>query len=298
MQVERLRDPDDFLDAADPLLRSDEARHNLLYGLVDTLRRRPALYPAWDLWVVRDGGDVVGAALQTPPYNLVLARPAIDGVLDALVEAVIDDGVRPPGVSGTRPEVERFAERWTQRAGGRWDVRMAQGVYVLRTVRRAPAAPGAPRLATPADEAVIRLLVEAFVAEAVLEVIRDPESARRTVAARMGDDAARGGFWLWEDGGQVVSISGHGMPTPTGIRIGPVFTPPEHRRRGYATSLVERQAAWLLAQGWASCFLYTDLGNPTSNAVYRRVGYEQVAEALDIGFATDADQPQSGGAGA
>jgi hypothetical protein len=298
MQVERLRDPDDFLGLADPLLRSDEARHNLLYGLVDTLRRRPALYPAWDLWVVRDGGAVVGAALQTPPYNLVLARPAVDGALDALVEAVTDAGVRPPGVSGTRPEVERFADLWAERSGGRWDVRMAQGVYVLRTVRHAPAAPGAPRLATPDDEEVVRRLVEAFAAEAVLDVIRDPESARRTVAARSGGDPAHGGFWLWEDGGQVVSISGHGMPTPTGIRIGPVYTPPAHRRRGYATSLVETQAAWLLAQGWASCFLYTDLANPTSNAVYRRVGYEQVAEALDVGFASDAGQPQSGGEGA
>ena len=288
MQVERLQDARAFLERAGPLLLADEARHNLLYGIADVLVHHPGLYPAWDLWLVWDGEDVVGAAQQTPPYNLVLARPVGDEALAALVDAVASAGVRPPGVSGVRPEAEAFADRWVARAGGSWRTRMAQGVYALRALAPVAPAPGAPRVATVDDEPTVASLVHAFAAGAELDVIRDAQGARRTVASRMGQPPERGGFWLWETGGEVVSISGHGGPTPNGIRIGPVYTPPRHRGHGYATALVAAQSAWLLAHGWTFCFLYTDLSNPTSNGVYRRIGYEQIGEAADIAFEVGA----------
>ena len=75
--------------------------------------------------------------------------------------------------------------------------------------------------------------------------------------------------------GSPCRLSGFSGPTPTGIRIGPVYTPPEHRRRGYATTLVADQSAWLLEQGHRACFLYTDLANPTSNRIYVEIGYER-----------------------
>ena len=86
------------------------------------------------------------------------------------------------------------------------------------------------------------------------------------------------GAWLvWDDNGPV-SLAGFGNSTPTGTRVGPVYTPPEHRGRGYATSLVASLTAERLAAGLAFCFLFTDLANPTSNAIYARIGYEPVAD--------------------
>ena len=81
-----------------------------------------------------------------------------------------------------------------------------------------------------------------------------------------------------------MSMSGYGSETPNGIRIGPVYTPPDLRGRGYATSLVAAQTGWLLGAGRTFAFLYTDLDNPTSNALYRRIGYRMVAEAADVRF--------------
>ena len=86
------------------------------------------------------------------------------------------------------------------------------------------------------------------------------------------------GAWLvWDDDGPV-SLAAYGNPTPSGTRVGPVYTPPEHRGRGYATSLVAELTAERLAAGLAFCFLFTDLANPTSNAIYARIGYEPVAD--------------------
>jgi len=96
--------------------------------------------------------------------------------------------------------------------------------------------------------------------------------------------SADGGIELWEDEGEVVSLSGWGGPTPNGIRIGPVYTPPEHRGHGYATALVAELSQRLLDGGRSFCFLYTDLANPTSNAIYERIGYVKVAEAAMVAF--------------
>jgi predicted GNAT family acetyltransferase len=91
-------------------------------------------------------------------------------------------------------------------------------------------------------------------------------------------------MWLWERDGEPVSLAGYTGPTLTGTRVGPVFTPAEHRRHGYASALVAELSAFLLDRGHRACFLYTDLANPTSNAIYERIGYERVAEAAEIRF--------------
>lgn len=109
----------------------------------------------------------------------------------------------------------------------------------------------------------------------------------KMISRRLSDDGINE-YWLWEDAGRVVAWSGHGNPTGRGIRIGPVYTPPELRGNGYATGLVAAQSRWLIEHGYDFCFLYTDLGNPTSNAIYERIGYRQVAEAAKYEFhATD-----------
>ena len=99
------------------------------------------------------------------------------------------------------------------------------------------------------------------------------------VAHRLEADNA--GAVLWEDGAQV-SFAAYGGPTPNGIRIGPVYTPPKLRGRGYATALVADLSQRLLDEGRRYCFLYTDLANPTSNAIYERIGYVRVGESNRI----------------
>ena len=288
MEVHRLHDPEAFLGAAERFLVTHEARNNLLLGLAGTLRDHPATYPAFDLWLVEDHGSVVGAALQTPPHNLVLAKPSDGDVLDVLARAIVGAGARLPGVSGARPEVAIFADRWVSAAGGSWHPQVEMGVYALRSVLATPRAPGGSRLASMGELDLVVGLVEAFTDEAADQMLRDPGATRKTIEARLGSRPEEGGFWIWEHDDTVVCISGHGGFTPNGIRIGPVYTSPDHRGRGYATSLVAEQSAWLLGHGRSFCFLYTDLGNPTSNAIYRRIGYERICEAAYVVFEPSA----------
>jgi uncharacterized protein len=288
MEVERLDDAAAFLAQAETLLLADEPRHNLLLGIAGTVRDSPDVYPLRSFWLVRAGGDVVAAALRTSPYNLILARPKSQQALAALARAVA--GEELPGAVGAVPEAEEFAELWSRHTGGRARTNMRQGVYVLEQVHSLPAVPGAARVATVDDHELVLGWWIAFGDEVLHEGGPGRERAETSVAYRLSSPT--GGFLLWEDGDETVSLAGWGGPTPSGIRIGPVYTPPELRGRGYATALTAELSQRLLdgrlfEGGRRFCFLYTDLANPTSNAIYERIGYRRVAESAEILFERD-----------
>ena len=280
MVVKDLEDPGAFLEAAAPLLLADEARNNLILGIADTLCHHPSVYDEFRLWLVEDAGQIVGAALQTPPYNLGLGRPRDDEVLGALADALSTQGVELPGVSGAVPEVDAFSEIWSARAGVTRRRRMAQRVYRITELRSVQDVPGRARAATEADRELLVAWVGAFAVEAMPEGAPD-RGAERTVDARLR--AGSGSFTIWDDDG-AVSLAGWGGRTPNGARIGPVYTPPEHRRRGYGSAVTAAVTAEQLAAGRTFCFLYTDLANPTSNKIYTDMGYEPVCDAIDYAF--------------
>ena len=277
MQVHTIDDPSAFLERAGPLLLEDEARHNLMLGLASTLRDHPQRYPDFRLWLVEKDGEPVGAALRTAPHNLVLARARDDSAVDALAQAVDDE---LPGVVGSVPEVEQFARAWASRNGVTAEVRIAQGVFALERVEPVTDVPGAMRIATSEDRP---LLLEWYLAFAVEALPGEPNEERMTHELDHRLTADDAGIVLWDHDG-AVSMAGFGGSTPNGIRIGPVYTPPELRGRGYASALVAELSSSLLADGRRFCFLYTDLANPTSNKIYERIGYVRVCESAEIEF--------------
>jgi predicted GNAT family acetyltransferase len=137
------------------------------------------------------------------------------------------------------------------------------------------------RLAVAEDRPLLLEWVDAFAREALHD---GPEADRArhegSVDSRLtGGDA---GFAVWEVDGRPVSLVGFGGPTPNGIRIGPVYTPPEQRGHGYASILTAHVSQLQLDRGRRCCFLYTDLGNPSANAIYARIGYERVRDSREV----------------
>ena len=278
MEAVQLGDATAFLERAGPMLMRDEARHNLILGIAGTIRDSPSLYPERAFWLVEDTGAVIGAALRTPPHNLVLAA-GDDAALDALVRSATE----LPGVIGAVPEVKRFARAWTDAYGRRAEVRFEQGIYATAAiVPPAHPAAGAARAAVDADRPLLRDWWRAFEQEAHGETEIDEERNRRSLEHRLATPG--NGIALWEDGGEPVSLAGFGSPTPNGIRIGPVYTPPTHRGRGYASALTAHVSQAQLDAGRSFCFLYTDLANRTSNKIYVEIGYRHVCDAIQYAF--------------
>ncbi len=278
MRVVKVPEAAEWLRQAEPLLLTDEPRHNLILGIAGTLRDQPGLYAERELWTVEADGVVLAAALRTPPYRLVLAgreRAALAALAGALDEL--------PGVVGAVPEAHDFAAEWQARTGAEIVPGFGQGVYKLERVVPARPASGVSRPATDGDRELLLEWLHAFSVEALDEESPDRANLERMLAQRLGA-GADSGFVLWEDDGEAVAVTGFGSPTPNGSRIGPVYTPPEQRGHGYASAVVAEVSQARLDAGKRFCFLYTDLANPTSNKIYTAIGYERVCDSVELDF--------------
>jgi predicted GNAT family acetyltransferase len=280
VDVDVLGDPGDLLARVQPFLVADEARHNLALGILAFGRDHPDVYPELEGWIVRDGRRITGVAVRTPPYNLILARPTDDRALEALVASISPE---LPGVVGARPEVDAFAAGWTTRHDTTAAVRFEQRIYALERLVPHRPTDGAMRLADARDRGLVLRWMREFTAEA-LHDDGDTRRIERSVDARL-DPGSPGGIALWEVGGEAGSLAAFGGQTPNGMRIGPVYTPPSHRGRGYGSAVTAAASGLLLDRGVRFCFLYTDLANPTSNGIYMRIGYEPVCDSRELAFA-------------
>jgi predicted GNAT family acetyltransferase len=271
----RVDDVDAYLARVGPFLRAREAEHNLALGLLGRLRVEPRLYGFDPTFVVvEQEGEVVGCLLRTPPHGVVLSRFEDLAGVDAVAAEVIDMQPGLPGVVGPTAEAARFAGTWSRTAGVSARIAIRERVHAAATVHPVPRAPGHMRATRSDDLPTVLTWLRAFADEALGEAPH-VEDVELTYRRREADPD---GAWLvWDDDGPV-SLAGFGSPTPSGTRVGPVYTPPEHRGRGYATSLVADLTAERLAAGLELCFLFTDLSNPTSNAIYARIGYEAIAD--------------------
>ncbi len=271
----RIATAEAFLARAGPFLTAHEPEHNLPLGLLGRLLDEPRLYGYDPTFVVaEDADEVVGCLVRTPPHGVVLSRFDSPEAVDLVAEAVLDMHPGLVGAVGPQDVVAQFASTWAARTGVDARIGIRQRVHAASAVLELPRASGRMREAGPDDIPTVLDWLNGFADEALGETLHR-EEAEASYRRREADPD--GAWLLWDDDGPV-SLAAYGNPTPTGTRVGPVYTPPEHRGRGYATSLVADLTAERLAAGLAFCFLFTDLANPTSNAIYARIGYEPVAD--------------------
>ena len=156
---------------------------------------------------------------------------------------------------------------------------MSMRMYAASAVTPVPAADGAMRAAGEGDRALLAEWAHAFAREAGLRV--GPAEIARSLDSRVGADP---GIAIWEAAGVPVTLAGATVSSPGIARVGPVYTPPEHRRHGYATSLVAAWTTELLRRGMRRCVLFTDLANPTSNSIYQAIGFRPIGDRRVVPF--------------
>ena len=278
MEVRVFDDPGAFSRRAAAFLLAHEAEHNLIFGVCAQLQADPARFPSLPyLATVEREGAVAAAALLTPPHNLVLSRTEwLDG-LTLLVDDLRARGIAPPGVIGPQMVSRAFAAAWQGATNQRYEPGLAMRIYQLDRVIPVTGVPGELRPATVADRDLLIAWMEAFTHETIAE-----GDAAAIVDRRLRDPISALSLWCVES--TPVSMAGQSGPTPHGIRINAVYTPPPLRRKGYASACVAALSQGLLDSGYRFCFLFTDLANPTSNRIYRAIGYEPVADVDEYRF--------------
>lgn len=279
MQLHRFNDVAAFYERAENYLLQHEAHHNLLLGLCSALLDDPQRYGPLPphMATVEEDGEIEAVTLMTPPHNLVLSKMRSLDAAAVIAAALQRDAVDVPGAGGPSLEAQRFAEAWTAETGQPHHKTMSLRIYQLEAVQPVPQAPGHLRLATPADRDLLILWANAFTIEALGGTMTGnaPGVVDRLIVGN--------NLYVWDDG-QPVSMVAVTGPTPNGIRVNMVYTPPEHRKQGYATASVAALSQRLLDEGRRFVFLFTDLANPTSNHIYQLIGYRPVCDVDTYAF--------------
>jgi uncharacterized protein len=282
MRVVRWQNPIEFQERVGAYLVQHEAANNLLFGIIGVLQKTPDVPEDAYMAHVEDAqGQVMAVALRTPPRSLVIAEMADPSALVLIVDDAFTMYPSLPSVSGPKEHIAHFAELWSARSGQTYRLHRSLRVYQLEYVTHPDGVNGAIRKGHESDHDLLVRWVIAFQSEALGDV--DPDGAVRFVESRLKDEDERG-LHVWIDGENVTAMAAAVGPTPNGIRINMVYTPPEYRKHGYASALVAALSQKQLDAGRKFCFLFTDTQNPTSNHIYQTIGYQPVRDVDEYAF--------------
>jgi predicted GNAT family acetyltransferase len=270
MRLVLTRDADEFARAAESLLES-RAENNVLATVLMNVREGylPATEPLFALGL-DEHERTRFAALRTPPWPL-LASELPAGDASKLVARWLEADPELPGVNAPSATARAVADAWSEQTGGVTRSRMRQALHVLTEVSDPPRpASGHLRLPGQEEHPLLVTWLEQFIADTGIHGAGQAEQMLTTYLAR-------GSLRVWDDS-EPVSMVVTNPPVAGAVRVSMVYTPPEHRRRGYAGTAVASLSRQLLSAGADRCLLFTDLANATSNKIYAEVGYRRVAE--------------------
>jgi RimJ/RimL family protein N-acetyltransferase len=279
----------EFAETAIPHLAAAPAANTLLLTTFERLRRDGThafgeADPQLAVWFDGDGRPA-GAVVRTPPFGYVFSHvPA--RAADAFAELMLAPDTGLDGREANLPEsvFEPFTAAWTARTATEPRIAERHRLYRLeQLVVPDPAPIGRVRPAETADVPTIARFLEEFWAE----VGYAPPTGSRVSPERIAEARVReGAFRLWcDDADRPVSLAGHAPIVAGAGRIGPVYTPEDSRGRGYAGAATAAVCRALLDDGAEEVLLFTDLANPTSNALYQRLGFRPVGDRIRLELA-------------
>ena len=278
-------DASELIELAGACLELHESENNLPIGLAYALAKDPLRYGSEPplLLSVLGQGEVVGAAVMTPPRRIILSKFVAHSkeAIAHLVRYLLATDASIPGVVGPASAAQAFSACWAEAvpsASPKETMRMR--VFEARAVADAPLSAGALRLASMDDHLLMAQWIDAFSQEALGEPA-DLDKAKKSAERFIADKQ----LYIWDCNGPV-SIAKTTRPMRKGISVTAVYTPPEQRNKGYSTSCVASLTKKLLSERYSFCSLFADQANPTSNSIYAKIGYVPLGDALEIDFAT------------
>ncbi len=272
--------PRTFLDATRTVLMQREVENNLLIGIAQA--RVDGAFPAHEnenllFCAILRQAEPVAAAMLTPPYSLVVSA-ADTPTIEFLAAAIHAARVELPGVVGETRAAEDFSNAWSRLRKQATETRMQLRIYRLDHVTPVTGVSGKLINAQEDDLERVFAWTQAFERDAHASIDQRGDRLKRALADQV--------LFFWEDGGEPVAMAASMRATPHGMGVNIVYTPPEHRGRGYASALVAAVSQHWLDRGYQFCFLFTDLANPTSNRIYQQVGYRPVTDFHELRFAS------------
>ncbi|MBH0230498.1 GNAT family N-acetyltransferase [Halobacillus yeomjeoni] len=279
MKIIRNEPLDCFLEEVESLLLQNEAANNLPIGILNQMKQDPSKLHLKRIRIA-DGNTTVFLALRTPPHYWIL--PFIKSMnpqhIRLLTTYLKKHDIEVPGVLGEERAVDVFVQEWQDVSSCRPELHMKQGIYRLRHLSPLKQQEGSLVEAGQADKPLVKQWLIEFGKQTneLIDEDRAQELAAQMVEAKRVHFLKRAGVY--------VSMVCRARETPNGATINGVFTPDQYKKKGYATQSVWALTKKLLDEGKSFCALYTDMENPTSNSIYRKIGYEWIGSSIVYKF--------------
>lgn len=266
-----------FLEHAGEFLYEQECVHSLMIGVAESAARRPNQV-ALTCIRLEESKRTTLAGLQTAGHNLILSEGPVNQV-KFFAEALHERGAELPGVVGPRPMARAFADAWSALRSGTFREAMGQKLYQLSTLIPPRSSAGECMAATSEDRELLLNWMVAMAAESLPE--RFPLSYWE---AYIDSVITNGSAFLRKVNGVPVSMAFATRPTRNTQTVNMVYSPPEFRRQGHASAVTAFVSQWIQDSGKRWAVLYTDVTNPTSNSIYHKLGYQEIADSVHYSF--------------
>jgi len=273
-------------EAKDWLVRY-EVKASLIIGLLEQLSKDIQFYgtatPFFSL--ITQNKEILALALITPPFPIgfilgeKLGEDRAKQVSYLLASKLIE--ISFPHVAGIFAENDFatiFAATWKELTGEDSTVQTKERLFSLKQVNPVTGVEGHMRVAVEADLELLMQWNREFSQEVFGKEL-DEAGVKRARTRILG-----GSMFLWINNGEPVAMAGVPRTSAHTSSVGPVYTPQNHRKKGYASALVAQLSQLKLDEGYRECCLFTDLANPTSNKIYEAIGYRGVVDLYEMNF--------------
>ncbi|MBD3195807.1 MAG: GNAT family N-acetyltransferase [Candidatus Lokiarchaeota archaeon] len=285
MKYEFFDDIDRYYNLVYPYLIKDEAKNILLFSILNSLKDNPHKFGDEKpfLATISDNRDnILLVSLRTPPYNLVISYTKDLGSIKYLATQLNKNSISLPGCLGFKEGVEKFNNKWIKINHLKQKIAMNERIYQLKKVNKNLLGNDNFIVADINYESLVISWAKDFLKEALKE-IQNKEIFVNYIN-QIYDDIKNEKIFLLIHEGEPVTMARKAGKTPNGNLINFVYTPPNLRRKGYATQSVAKLSQKLLNEGNRYCYLFTDLSNPTSNSIYKKIGYKPIIDFVQYKY--------------
>ncbi|MFX1365334.1 MAG: GNAT family N-acetyltransferase [Promethearchaeota archaeon] len=285
MKVQFYEDIEKYNEVVVPFLIKKEAENNLIFSVLNAIRNNPTRYGDEKpfLLTVKHNDEIKLVSLRTPPYNQLISYTENLKSIDTLIDIMLRKNMQLPGITGFKDGVKRFIQLWCEDKNLKPQLIRNERVYKLEKVSKGFLGNREFFVGTEGNQSLILSWAREFILEALNEteesfITRSLEGVKNDIKAKK--------IFLLKDGQEIVSMARKAGKTPNGNLVNLVYTPPNLRRKGYATESVAKLSKLILEEGNLFCFLFTDLMNPVSNTIYQKIGYNPVIDVDEFKFIT------------
>ena len=280
MKLIRYQDITQFYNRVLPFLLKHEAEHNLLLGIIiDSVKNNidNPLRQKLDMLCVVEDNEIIFVAINSIQYNLLLSLTDKLEAVSLLADYLYNENIS--GVTGTKAVVETFINSLCKNN----DYHLKRHLHIYQLEKdnfvEARKIPGKYVKANEADKNLLIKWFADFYNNPGINIKYIENEVNECINESIKSHSK--GIRLWcDDTGNPVSFARFSSPTINGIRIGPVYTPPEYRGQGFANACVSALSKELLEK-YLLIFLFAECDNLASNHIYQKIGYQIVCDVYE-----------------